>query len=136
MTTTDVPGFTDLNHKVEIWKNGKIVQRVSLRFCLLSLFKLEDKSPLIAEVHQLAPGDSIQVVHPNIPEAESLLVNLQKHAGGFIFYDLTDAGVDDSFIKAVLRKFVDPMLVHEVDQCHWDSATRTITTKCPGTRTL
>jgi hypothetical protein len=128
MTSTDVPGFTDLNHKVDITEGGNVIQRVSLRYCLLSLFKLKDKSPLIAEVHQLTPGDSIQVVHPNIPEAEALLINMQKHAGGFIYYDLTDAGIDDGFIKAMLRKFVDPMLVHEVDQCQWDSATRSITT--------
>lgn len=128
MTSTDVPGFTDLNHKVEIREGGKVIQNVSLRYCLLSLFKLKDKSPLIAEVHQLAPGDSIQVVHPNIPEAEAVLLNMQKHVGGFIYCDLLDAGIEESFVKAMLRKFVDPMLVHEVDQCSWDSSTRTITT--------
>ena len=79
MTSTDVPGFTDVNHRVAIHDGDNIIQRVSLRYCLLSLLKLKDKSPLIAEVHQLAPGDSLQIVHPNIPEAEALLTNMQKH---------------------------------------------------------
>jgi hypothetical protein len=128
MTSTDVPGFTYLNQKVDIREGETVIQRVSLRYCLLSLFKLKDKSPLIAEVHQLAPGDSVQIVHPNIPEAEALLLNMQKHAGGFLFYDLLDAGIAEEFIQEMLRKFVDPMLVHEVEQCQWESATRTIST--------
>jgi hypothetical protein len=41
---------------------------------------------------------------------------------------LSDLNVDSQFIQDFLCIFIDPQLIHEADQCEWDSKTQTLLT--------
>lgn len=41
---------------------------------------------------------------------------------------LTDQKVDPTFIQDFLCTFINPQLVHEADQCEWDSESQTLLT--------
>ena len=64
MTSIDVFGFLNLNDVG--------------RECLTSLYKFQDSSSLIAEVHQQVPLGSVSLVYRNIPEGEKLITGLSK----------------------------------------------------------
>jgi hypothetical protein len=128
LTCENVFGFNNLDNEVSIYQNGDFISSLTGRDCLLSLFKLDDGSPLIAEVHQAIGGGVTQLVFPNTPEAESLINGFVKHAGGFSLYYLRAAGVDDDFISDFLLEFVDPSLVHTADSCEWLPDSKTILT--------
>jgi hypothetical protein len=128
MTCTDIPGFHDINAKVGIYEDGSMIQRVSGRFVLTSLLKLNDGSSAVAEVHQSGTDGVVALIHPNTPEAEHLALNLQKHAAGFLKNYLLSNGVEESFVLDFLREVLDPALVHDADSCKWNEETLTITT--------
>lgn len=125
MSCGDVHGLMDLDDKVRVTNSS---QYLSGRFCLLHLLKLKDGGSAVAEVHQAAPGDVVNIVHPNIPEAEAIVTNLGKHPAGFLWHFLTDCGVDKTFVSKLLQEFVDPALVHEIEACKWDAKHCTILT--------
>ena len=129
MTSIDVYGFLDLNDTIEVKKpDGSIIKSLTGREVLTSLFKFEDNSPLIAEVHQQVPLGSASLVYPNIPEGEKLITGLAKQVAAFSSGHLADQKVDQQFIKEFLKIFVDPQLIHEAPQCEWDSKTQTLLT--------
>lgn len=67
-------------------------------------------------------------MHPNIPEAESLLANLAKHPAGFLWHFLKDKGVDEGLIQSLIDEYCDPSYVHEIDNCVWDPEQKSILT--------
>ncbi len=131
LTCAEVHGFGDLDSRISIRDSeGNTIQRCSGRICLTTLLKLDDGSSAIAEVHQAIPGDVVYLVFPNIPEAEHIVNQLVRHAGGFMLNYLRDGNVDELFVQEFLRRFMDPAMVHEAHQCTWDSETMSI--KAPG----
>ena len=128
MTSAEVHGFLDLDDKVALKQDGKVVQRVSGRVVLLSLLKLEDNSSLIGEVHQADANGVVLLVYPNIPEAESLITNLIKNPAAFLKFYLDDLGVDNVFVRDLIKKFCDPALIHETHNCKWDSEQKLLST--------
>eukprot|EP00956_Cyclotella_meneghiniana_P027275 scaffold60862_cov41-Cyclotella_meneghiniana.AAC.5 len=125
MTTTEVHGIHDINSSVQIPGENHCV---SARYVITSLFRLKDGSSAVAEVHQNGADSPLTLVHPNIPEAESLVVNFAKHPGAFLLNYLKDQGVDEAFVTLLLKKIVDPTLLHEADHCKWDSENCAVTT--------
>jgi hypothetical protein len=129
MTSINVFGFLDLNDVIHATKpNGSIVRTFTGRECLTSLFKFQDSSSLIAEVHQQVPLGSVSLIYPNTPEGEKLITGLAKQIAAFSMGHLSDQKVDASFIQNFLKTFVDPQLIHEASQCEWDSETQTLLT--------
>jgi hypothetical protein len=129
MTSIDVHGFLDLNDVITIRKpDGMPIKTSTGRECLTTLFKFQDNSPLIAEVHQQTPLGPASLVYPNTPEGEKLITGLAKQMAAFTRGHLSDLHVDSQFIQEFLGTFIDPQLVHEADQCEWDSETQTLLT--------
>lgn len=120
MTCTDVYRIHDINARVTISGQEHLV---SGRYSITSLVKLKDCLSAKAEVHQGEVGDVVTVVHPNIPEAENLAMNLAKHHGAFLLNYLKDHGVDELFLQTLLQKILDPFLLHEAKHCKWDPNT-------------
>ena len=129
MTCTDINGIQDISATVHIYEGRRIVQSVSGKFCLISLFKLRDGSSVIGEVHQASPGEIVTIVHPNIPEAEQLMQNFAKHPAGFLKHFLASLGVDAQFVKSLMTEILDPSLIHDAEYCTWDEENRAITTQ-------
>ena len=130
MTSIDVYGFLDLNDTIDAKRpDGTIIRTFTGRECLTALFKFQDSSSLIAEVHQQVPLGTASLVYPNIPEGEKLISGLAKQVAAFTLGHLGDQAVNESFVLEFLRIFVDPQLIHEASYCVWDSDTQTLQTK-------
>lgn len=75
---------------------------VSLHQVLLLKFKLADGTSLIAEVHQRGPMGTVDVIVPNIPEAEAMLLMMNQHFPAFCLHYLTEKGMDKKFVMELL----------------------------------
>jgi hypothetical protein len=129
LSSVMVFGFNNLNNSIDIvHQTGNVISTFSRKECLMLFFKMQDGSPLIAEVHQAVGGGEIHLVFPNTPEAEALVNGLVKHAGGFSLNYLKDLEVDERVIVYFITEFIDPALVHSAEQCVWDSASKSIRT--------
>jgi hypothetical protein len=84
MTSIDVYGFLDLNDTIQVRKpDGTVIRSMTGREVLTVFYKFQDKSPLIAEVHQQVPLGSVSLVYPNTPEGEKLITGLSKQIAAF-----------------------------------------------------
>jgi hypothetical protein len=128
LTSLEVHGFLNLCDKIDVFKGDVYIASLTGRDVLTTIFKLENGSPLIVEVHQLMGGAPALFVFPNIPEAEALVTSFGKHAAGFALGYMLNEGMDKTFIWQFLEKFCDPALVHQADDCVFDTKTRTILT--------
>jgi hypothetical protein len=129
LSSVMVFGFNNLANTIDIVdRNGDVISTFSGKECLMLFFKMQDGSPLIAEVHQAVGGGETHLVFPNTPEAEALVNGFVKHAGGFSLNYLKDIGVDERVVVDFVTEFIDPALAHSAEQCVWDSASKTIKT--------
>ena len=129
MTSIDVYGFLDLNDTIQVRKpDGTVVRSMTGREVLTVFYKFQDKSPLIAEVHQQVPLGLVSLVYPNTPEGEKLITGLSKQIAAFTMGHFADQQADQQFTQEFLKTFVDPPLIHEAPQCEWDSETQTLLT--------
>jgi hypothetical protein len=130
MTGTDISGLLDLNDTIDVRDdNGTYICTFTGREVLCSFFKFSDGSPFIAAAHQLGPLSNVHIVHPNIPEGETLATSFQKQPAVFIKHHLLDQKVDEEFIRKFLDTFVDAQFIHDIQNCKWDSKTQTLLTK-------
>jgi hypothetical protein len=130
MTGTDISGLLDLNDTIDVRDdNGTYICTFTGKEVLCSFFKFSDGSPFIAAAHQLGPLSNVHIVHPNIPEGETLATSFQKQPAVFIKHHLLDQKVDEEFIRKFLDTFVDAQFIHDIQNCKWDSKTQTLLTK-------
>ena len=130
MTCDDLRGIVNLDAEVVV-KKGSTKEDptvVSLRQVLLFKFKLSDGTSLVAEVHQRGTMGLVDVIVPNIPEAEAMLLMMNRHFPAFCVHYLTEKGMDKKLVMELVREVCCPTLVGSIKECQWDSATRTITT--------
>jgi hypothetical protein len=129
MAVSDVHGFGDINDKVAVRENGVIVQRVSGRMIFTTLLRFgSNNSTLVAEVHQAEPNGLVQFVHPNIPDAEGLFLNMAKNPAAFLSNYMPAIGIDPSFVQDAVRRLCNPATIHEALNCKWIAETNTILT--------
>ena len=130
MTCDNLRGIVNLDAEVVV-KKGSTKEDptvVSLRQVLLFKFKLSDGTSLVAEVHQRGTMGLVDVIVPNIPEAEAMLLMMNRHFPAFCVHYLTEKGMDKKLVMELVREVCCPTLVGSIKECQWDSATRTITT--------
>eukprot|EP00956_Cyclotella_meneghiniana_P036472 scaffold126145_cov44-Cyclotella_meneghiniana.AAC.2 len=128
LTASDMDGFKNLNDAVQITKGEDVLATLTGRECLLSLYKMDNGSPLFAEVHQSFGSSYVQVVYPNCREAEASVTAMMKHPAGYTLNVWKDCGVDEDFIWVFLNKFFEPPLVHSAEDCKWDAVNKCLTT--------
>jgi hypothetical protein len=102
---------------------------LSLRQVLLCYLWLSDGHQLIAEVHQsdeiMGP---VQAVVPNTPEAERMILMMNKNVPSYIGNVLRDQGMPQTFLIELVRVSCCPTQVSEMANCSWDSDNGTLTT--------
>ena len=102
---------------------------ISLCFVLLKYLCLSDGHQLIAEIHQSKePMVPVQAVIPNTPEAEGMIVMMNKN---FLSYDgniLKDQGLPDEFLMEHFGWTCYQTMVSKIPSTQWDSETGTLTT--------
>ena len=130
MTCDDLKGIVNLDatapfHSVTTKKKVGVL---SMRHVLLKKFRMSDGTSLIAEVHQRGPLGSVDVIIPNTPEAEAMILMMNRHFPAYCFYYLMGAGIDADFVKELIREACCPSLVSKINECTWDAEKKSIIT--------
>ncbi len=126
----DIQGITNLNESADIYHEaGAKMGGLTLRNFLLTKFKLKDGFQLIAEVHQSsAPMSPVQAVIPHTPEAEKMILMLNKNFPAFLTFVLRDQHFPESTIQEYVKRCCCQTMAAEINQCKWDSDSAILTT--------
>jgi hypothetical protein len=109
---------------------GNVIRVVSLRTLLLRYLRLSNGHQLIVEIHQ-ANGvmGPVQAVIPNTPEAEQMIVMMNKTS---LHMWATFSGtkvLTKGFLWELLKATCCQTKLVECEQCTWDEEMGTLTTK-------
>ena len=95
---------------------------LSMRQVLLKHFRTRDnKSPLMAEVHQRQHGAPVEVVIPNTREAEAMIGDMNRQLPAFIKYYLLGKGFKEDFVTRLVVAACCPVLVGNMNSVTWDA---------------
>ena len=110
--------------------NNPLIQvgSISLHHVLYHHINLAEGYYLIAEVHQESELDSVDIVVPDIPEAEAMVSMMNKQISVYLSNYLVDAGMGKVFVKALIQGAVCPALNHASIACTCHSSNKTVTT--------
>ena len=103
---------------------------INLCHVLYKCVKINDRHSLIAEAHQRGHMGSVDIVIPNTPEAESMVVMMNKKIPAYLTFYPDNLGMDKDFIMKLLTRACCPAPMHEINSCQWDKYTKVLTT--PG----
>jgi hypothetical protein len=96
---------------------------------LLKYFRLSDGHQLIAEINQAKePMAPVQAVVPNTPEAERMIVMVNKNFPAYIENVLRDQGLPKEFLLELFRQTCCQTMLLEMSSTIWDVETGTLTT--------
>ena len=74
-----------------------------LRNVLYYHMKLAEGYSLISEMHQESELDNVDIVVPDIPDAEAMAVMMNKQLSIYLSNYLVDAGMGKVFVKALIQ---------------------------------
>ena len=132
MIFEDIIGITNRNATARIFNNetGKYLRMLSLCQVLLRYLQLSDGHQLIAEVHQLEEIiGPVQVVIPNTPEAERMILMTNKNVPAYVGNVLKDQGMPETFLMELVRKSCCPTQISKMATCIWDLDSGSLTTQ-------
>ncbi len=130
MMCDDLKGIVNLDAVTLVTSvaTGKTVGEMTMRQVLLKKFKLADGTSLIAEFHQRGTMGMVDVIVPNILEAELMILMMNRNFPAFCCHYLTGEGLDEKFVKALLKEACCPILVNQIKECTWDVEKKLIIT--------
>ena len=70
----------------------------------------------------------VQAVIPNTPEAEQMILMMNKNFPEYVYHVLSDQGLPADFLMELFRRSCCPTLLSEMGSCTWDPDTGTLTT--------
>ena len=131
MLLEDIVGITDLDKKADLIQPGiSTALRFSLRIVLLRFVQLSDGHKLFTEIHQLKePMGHVQAVIPNSPEAEKMILMMNKNFPAYIGNALKDKGLPEEFLIDLLKRSYCQTMMNEIHLCKWDLETGVLTTQ-------
>jgi hypothetical protein len=95
---------------------------------LMKYLKLHNGSPLCAEIHQQGLLGQVDMVIPNIADAEARFQMFNKQPAGYLYHVLPTFGALLTFIQELLCWSMDPAVTMEAPLCTWDNKTGILTT--------
>jgi hypothetical protein len=100
MILEDVVGVTDLDGEAMLDEAGLPTPlQLSLRKILLQYIRLSNGHQLLAKIHQSGGVmGKVQAVVPNTPEAEQMILMMNKNFPDFVGYALGDQGLPEDFL--------------------------------------
>jgi hypothetical protein len=109
---------------------GNVIRVVSLHTLLLRYLRLSDGHQLIVEIHQ-ANGvmGPVQAVVPNSPEAEQMIMMMNKNFPAYVGNVLRDQGFNETFLWNMFKATCFQMKLAECKSCTWDAETGMLTTQ-------
>ncbi len=114
----------DIMHAV----TGNKISSLSLQVVLLNYLQMEDGHPTIAKVHQECIMMPTYIVIPNTPEAERMLLMMNKNLPAFLWHMLLEQGLPKEFNKDLLTCTCEASMLAKMHKCQLDEETRTLTT--------
>eukprot|EP00956_Cyclotella_meneghiniana_P043422 scaffold269659_cov166-Cyclotella_meneghiniana.AAC.1 len=127
-----IRGILDLDKEVayySVTEPDVVAGTMTLRQILYSEIRLSDGYNLFEEIHQADPMCPVDVVVPNIEEAERMMLMMQKNTAAFLkFYLGFRSKIPMDTIDAVMGKTMDPTLMSEIEKCSWDNDKMILTT--------
>ena len=90
---------------------------MSLRDVLYHHMNLSKGYSLIARVHQETELDIVDIIVPDIPEAEAMVAMMNKQLLVYLSNYLVDAGMGKVFVKAFIQGAICPNLIHADGTC-------------------
>jgi hypothetical protein len=132
MILEDVVGITDLDGEAVVDEAELPTPlRLLLRKILLQYIRLSDGHQLLVEIHQSGGVMGIvQAVVPNTPEAEQMILMINKNFPAYVGYVLHGQGLPDGFLMELFRCTCCPTMFSEMASCTWDPDSGTLTTAC------
>jgi hypothetical protein len=126
----EVRSITDIDKTADIYcpTSGKKLGKLSLQQALMRYLKLQDGSPLCAEIHQRGLLGQVDIIIPNTADAEARFEMFNKQPAGYLYHVLPTFGALLTFIQEILHWSMDPAVVMEAPQCTWDNETGILTT--------
>jgi len=98
--------------------------------------KISDGNSLFAKVHQLpAPLSPVHVVVPHTPEAEQMILMMNKNFPAYISFVLEDQGLSKDFISELIERSCCQTKAKEIQLCSWNQETLVLTTPRDKTAT-
>jgi hypothetical protein len=133
MIAEEIQGITDLNGWGPVKKRdteGKeTVGKWMLRNVLMKSLRLTSGHQLVAKVHQLpAPMSPVQAVVPHTPEAEQMILMMNKNFPVYISYALEDQELSKEFISELVKRSCCTTKAMEIELCSWGRETAVLTT--------
>jgi hypothetical protein len=118
MIVEDILGITNLNKLTTIYdEHGRKLGEFSLHQVLLTKFKLNDGFQLIAEVHQSSALMSpIQAVVPHTPEAEKMVLMMNKNFPAFLTFVLRDQHFPIAALGELVGRCCCKIMVAEIQE--------------------
>jgi len=114
MILEDIIGITRIYNK----DTGTFLGTLSLRQALLRYLRLSDGHQLIAEVHQseevMGP---VQAVIPNTPEAERMILMMNKNVPAYVGNVLKDQGMPEPFLMELVKKSCCSTQISDMASC-------------------
>jgi hypothetical protein len=130
MILEDVVGITDLNCQAVLHEVGmNMPLHFTLHQVLLHHVCLSDRHQLLAEIYQSNDVmGRVQVVIPNTPEAEKMILMMNKNFPAYIGNVLRDQGLPNSFLMELFKRLCCPTMMSEMSLCTWDPNSGVLTT--------
>ncbi len=130
MILEEVVGVTDLDSEAVLNEAGLPTPLwLLLRKILLQYIRLSDGHQLLAEIHQSGKVmGKVQVVVPNTPEAEQMILMMNKNFPAYVGYVLCDQGLPNGFLMELFRHTCYPTMISKMALCTWDPDSGTLTT--------
>ncbi len=132
MMLEDITDIVYLNGTVAIKNDntGNVIRVVSLRTLLLRYLRLSNGYQLIVENHQanrvMGP---VQAVVPNSPEAERMIMMMNKSFLAYVANVLRDQGFDETFLWNMFKATCCQTKLAECESCTWDEEMGMLTTQ-------
>ena len=123
MILEDISGIIDLDGSavVKDEDTGCKIITISLRSVLLKYLRLNDGHQLIAAIHQSKePMAPVQAVVSNTPEAERMIVMMNKNFPSYVGNVLKDQGLPDDFLMELFRRTCCQTMASEIPSTQWD----------------
>ena len=129
-TADTIDGIHDADKVVTyVDADGDVLEKTIRAIFYNTLKSPADGKQMFAQFHWISGCTSAEVVVPNCAEVEHQITQLNKNASAFLYFVLKDVNVPEDFINKILRECMCPDNNHKIDECEWDSKTRTLTTK-------
>ena len=71
---------------------------------------------------------NVDVLVSNIQAAETMVEMMNENVTAYLTHMLPSLGIGETFIKKNLMVLVDPLMIHEMVNCTWDTHTFTLMT--------